>query len=223
MDSQRRSPHSRAHAEVAGDGDIAVLADGSAIEIRPIAASDRAALADGFDALSGTSRYRRFLAPVDRLTDGWLTYLTEVDHHDHEALVAGAVGTGEPVGVARFIRLANEPGIAEAAVAVADHWQGRGVGTALVSRLATRAGEEGIERLRATSLADNVPAIRLLETLGPVNRASATGGVVELEVELGGSVGSEHPLRAALRRAASGALVFGHPLARFRNEEIADD
>ncbi len=194
------------------------LADGATIEIRPIAASDRAALADGFGSLSTTSRYRRFLAPVDRLSDGWLTYLTEVDHHDHEALVAGVAGTGEPVGVARFIRLADEPLVAEAAVAVVDDWQGRGVGSALVTRLAERAAEEGLERLRATSLADNVPAIRLLETLGNVKRQATSGGVVDLEVELAGVVEREHPLRAALRRAASGALEFRHPVARLREE-----
>ncbi|HUA11933.1 MAG TPA: GNAT family N-acetyltransferase [Solirubrobacteraceae bacterium] len=201
----------------AGAGESVVsLADGSSIRVRPIAASDRAALADGFDSLSTTSRYRRFLAPVDRLTDGWLTYLTEVDHHDHEALVASAAESGEPVGVARFIRLADEPVVAEAAVAVVDGWQGRGVGSALVGLLAERAAEEGVERLRATSLADNVPAIRLLETLGKVNRSRAGGGVVELEVELDGALGREHPLRAALRRAASGALVF-RPVARLRD------
>lgn len=129
------------------------LRDGSQIEIRPISPDDKRALVDGFERLSPESRYRRFLTPVQRLQPGLLAYLTEVDHHDHEALVARS-HTGEPLGVARYVRT-EQPDTAEAAVAVVDHWQGRGVGTALLQRLAVRAREEGIGWFTATLLAEN--------------------------------------------------------------------
>ena len=62
----------------------------------------------GFERLSEESRYRRFLAPMQELSGSMLRYLTEVDHHDHEALVAvGADGT--LVGVARSVRSAGDP------------------------------------------------------------------------------------------------------------------
>jgi len=76
------------------------LADGRRIEVRQIGPEDRDALARGFERLGAESRYLRFFGPLDRLSDGQLTYLTHVDHHDHEALVAVDEETGEGVGVA---------------------------------------------------------------------------------------------------------------------------
>jgi hypothetical protein len=64
------------------------LRDGSRVLIRPIEPDDRAALAEGFERLSAESRYRRFFAPMPRLRERDLDYLTRVDHRDHEALVA---------------------------------------------------------------------------------------------------------------------------------------
>jgi hypothetical protein len=89
--------------------------------IRPIEPGDRTAVLAGFDRLSAESRYRRFLSPHDHLTAAELRYLTDVDHHDHEALVAVDPDTGEGVGVARYVRDPQRPDSAEIAVAVADH------------------------------------------------------------------------------------------------------
>ena len=81
-----------------------------------------------------TGAFCRLAAPFPQAE---LSYLTEVDHHDHEALVAVDPETNEGVGVARFVRSAEDPAVAELAVAVADDWQGQGVG----SLLAGRAGQ----------------------------------------------------------------------------------
>ena len=61
-------------------------------------------MVDAYERLSDESRYRRFLSPHKQLTDAELRYFTEVDHHDHEALVAGDPESGEWVGVARYVR-----------------------------------------------------------------------------------------------------------------------
>jgi hypothetical protein len=89
------------------DAERARLRDGSTVHIRPISADDRELLRSGFEDLSEHSRYMRFQAPMASLSDKQLAYLTDVDHHDHEALVALASAPGEPdiVGVARFIRV----------------------------------------------------------------------------------------------------------------------
>src|ERR1700704_1191416 len=89
------------------------------IEIRPIEPDDKEALASGFDRLSERSRYRRFLSPRGPLTAAELRYFTEVDHRNHEALVAVDRDTGEGVGVARFVRSPDDDKVAEMAVAVA--------------------------------------------------------------------------------------------------------
>lgn len=51
--------------------------------MRPIRPDDKSALSRAFEHLSEESRYRRFLAPIKRLTGSDLAYLTELDHHGH--------------------------------------------------------------------------------------------------------------------------------------------
>jgi hypothetical protein len=64
------------------------LRDGSLVRIQPIQPEDKRELERGFKRLSDRSRYSRFLAPMERLSPSMLAYLTEVDHRDHEALIA---------------------------------------------------------------------------------------------------------------------------------------
>jgi GNAT superfamily N-acetyltransferase len=113
-----------------------MVGEHSSILIRPIEPSDRAALTAGLARMSPESRYRRFLSPTANLTENELRYLTEVDHHDHEALVAVEPGQTEGIGVARYVRLQDRPEVAELAVAVVDDKQGQGVGSLLLQRLA---------------------------------------------------------------------------------------
>ena len=180
------------------------------IVIRAIRPDDKQALRDGTDRLSERSRYRRFLSPHSSLTPAELTYFTEVDHHDHEALVAIDPTTGVGVGVARYIRSRSHPDCAELAVAVADDWQQHGVGTRLTEALADRARQEGITRFTALMFADNTPMLRLIKSLGVVHDMSVAQGIVELTVELPpDSVGSISQL---LRATAAGELhAAGHP------------
>ena len=80
------------------------LRDGSELAIRPIWPTDKKRLLKGFEQLSPESRYRRFLQPMPHLTGRLVRYLTEIDHHDHEALVALGADNDEPIGVARYVR-----------------------------------------------------------------------------------------------------------------------
>ena len=187
------------------------LRDGREIVVRPIQPDDRAELAAGMRRLSPESRYRRFFTPTSELTESQLTYLTEVDHHDHEALVAVEPGTEHGIGVARFIRSPEDSERAEVAVAVADSWQGQGVATALLDRLAERARAEGVRRFSAEILAENRPMLELIEEVGPVKTKQRDHGSVEVEVELPPEgIGAE--LRETLRAAARGLLRVPHLL-----------
>ena len=135
------------------------------LEIRPIEPGDKAALAAAVDQSSDEAVYRRFLNPHGRLTASELRYLTEVDHRDHEALLAVDPGSSNTVGVARYVRDRERRDSAEIAVAVLEAWQGRGVGKALLHRLADRARDEGITQFTALMLSDNRPMRRLLADL----------------------------------------------------------
>jgi GNAT superfamily N-acetyltransferase len=186
------------------------LRDGSKMVLRPVRVDDKKAIAAGFARLSPQTRYRRFFAPLTELSERDLAYLTEVDHHDHEALIGFDAGSGDPVGVVRYVRGA-EPTEAEVAVVVVDDWQGRGVATALLDRLVTRAREEGIENFIALVMSENEEAIGMFDTLAPdgsAQRRSASGHT-ELVIELPepGAPTEESRLGRALRAAAYGALV----------------
>jgi GNAT superfamily N-acetyltransferase len=188
------------------------LRDGAPLRIRAITPEDKGAIADGFDRMSPESRYRRFFAPLRELSADDLAYLTEVDHHDHEALIGFDPQTGDPVGVARYIR-GIDPAEAEVAVTVVDDWQGRGAATALLERLVHRAREAGIEHFVAVVLPDNRDALELFRHLAPdgsVERRSTTG-LVEFLMELPesprpGELPPESALARALRGAARSAL-----------------
>jgi nucleotide-binding universal stress UspA family protein len=189
----------------------ATLRDGGRILIRPIEPEDRDDLAAGFERLSPESRYRRFFGPMKELKERDLDRLTRVDHRDHEALVAVDEATGGGVAVARYVRTA--PGEAEPAVVVADDWQRRGVGAALLEALAARAVEEGIERFRAPVLAQNTSAIALLKRLGDESSTTRMGREVEVEIRLlPAEDGGRRDLLTLLREVAAGTLAPGRSL-----------
>jgi protein lysine acetyltransferase len=154
------------------------------LEIRPIEPRDKASLAAAVDESSDDAVYRRFLNPHGRLTASELRYLTEIDHRDHEALVALDPAGTRSVGVARYVRDQERRNSAEIAVAVLESWQGRGVGKALLERLADRARDEGITEFTGLMLADNRPMRALLAALGPTRLVSSEAGAVELAVDL---------------------------------------
>jgi RimJ/RimL family protein N-acetyltransferase len=177
------------------------------IEIRPVRPEDRTALQAGFDRLSERSRYRRFLSPHSRLTDSELRYFIEVDHHDHEALVAIDPATGEGIGIARYIRSRVDDHVAELAVAVADDWQRHGVGSELAAALADRARDEGITAFTASLFTDNTLMLSVIRHLGAVRDVRTEQGVTELTVDL-----PEHglgPVSHLLRGAARGEIFTG--------------
>ena len=182
-------------------GTAVALRDGSRVVVRPVRADDRERLRAGFERLSPESRYQRFLAPMAELSEADLTYLTDVDHHDHEALAAIDPETGQGVGIARFIRCADRPDTAEAAVTVIDDWQGRGVGTALLDRLAGRARSEGVARFTGLLLAQNRDMLEVLEGVAPIRVVERQRGTVEIEAELPPTGAGPH-LQGLLGQAA---------------------
>ena len=119
--------------------------------------------------LSPDTKYRRFLHAVGNLSEKELTSFTDLDHRDADALVA-VDDRGDLIGVARYGRGTDHPDVAEVAVTVADDWQGLGVGTTLLRRLAAAADRDGIHRFAASCFASNTEMINLFEELGTTRR-----------------------------------------------------
>jgi GNAT superfamily N-acetyltransferase len=146
------------------------LADGTAVRLRLLRASDRKRLLAGFERLSSESRYGRFFTAMPTLPEAMLQYLLDTDGWDRLAIAADAADgdrdLAEGFGIARFIRLAEHPDTAEAAVTVVDHMQRRRLGTLLLAALADAARERGITKFRAEILRTNEPVRALLREHG---------------------------------------------------------
>ncbi len=182
-------------------GAPAVLRDGSHVRLRQGRPEDRELLVNGFERLSDESRYRRFLAPMPELTEPMVRYLTEVDHHEHEAIVALDERTGEGIGVARFVRDHDRPAAAEVAVTVIDDWQGKGLGTVLLDVISARARQEGITAFTALMLASNQQMMSLFEHLSEVVITDREAGTVEIETPIP-PIGLAPALKKLLRLSA---------------------
>src|SRR5215469_8174874 len=186
----------------AAGGKRVVLRDGSKVLIRQVQPADAPLLADGFARLGDKSRRMRFLARKDQLSAAELRYFTDVDHHDHEALGALDQADGRGVGIARYIRDADDPHAAEIAVTIVDDWQGRGLGTELLARLSARARSEGIHRFTALVADDNVAMAALLRTMC-ANLVGRSPGTVEYEITL---MPSEESMTAAAAGICQGCV-----------------
>jgi RimJ/RimL family protein N-acetyltransferase len=162
------------------------LNDGTEVLIRPIRPGDKRTLANAFSHLSAETVHRRFLSAKPRLSRAELRYLTEVDGNDHVAFVAVLAERPDWLaGVGRFVRLAEDPETAEFAIVVGEPWQRKGLGTRLASLLATEALAHGVHRFTAFTLAENVPAQRLIETIAQrLTYEHGAGGVREFAGEL---------------------------------------
>ena len=177
----RQAQHAR--RTPAGAGRRVIVRDGSEVLIRPVRGADAPLLADGFARLSARSRWMRFLGAKKTLSPAELRDLTEIDHHDREALGALDQASGRGVGIARYVRHAADPQAAEIAVTVVDDWQRLGLGTVLLTQLSDRARAAGILRFTALVSTENDAGIRLLRRLNAefVRREVDT---VEYEISL---------------------------------------
>jgi acetyltransferase len=132
------------------------------ITVRPAQPEDAERQGAFFAGLSHDARYHRFMSPLREVPAGLLARLTEVDQDRHVALLAEA--DGAVIGEARYVR--DGDGAAEFAIAVADAWQGRGLGRRLLAELEDRASAAGVRRLVGDTLRGNAGMIGLARKVG---------------------------------------------------------
>ncbi|MEO6624448.1 MAG: GNAT family N-acetyltransferase [Burkholderiaceae bacterium] len=123
--------------------------------------------------LTQYSRYQRFQTGLRELPASAARYLTDIDYQKHFALVAEIFADRDHLQVAeaRFVRDAQVPGHAEFALAVADAWQGLGLGSRMLDTLMAAAAAHGITQLYGDVLRDNRAMLGLASGSGFTVRA----------------------------------------------------
>jgi acetyltransferase len=169
--------------------DVVHLVAGGRITVRPVLPQDADVLQAFVRDLSPASRRNRFFRALNELPADVLDAFTHIDYRGHLALVAEVFQGSEEtvVGEARYV-VREDGNSAEFALAVADAWQGRGVGSLLLERLAARAEVAGLEFLCGHTLASNRTMHRLARRLGfSVELDQKEDDVLLLRKALGGT------------------------------------
>jgi acetyltransferase len=139
------------------------LRDGREVRVRPIRPEDAEREKRFFDRLSQRARFQRFMQYMQELPPKMLARFTQLDYDRELALVA--LWQDEFVAVGRYAP--NADGVtAEFALAVADDWQGKGLGHALLERLCEAARAAGYHALLGNILEANRDMLALAAHLG---------------------------------------------------------
>jgi RimJ/RimL family protein N-acetyltransferase len=183
------APSSHAPGSAADPAVEVTLADGMTVLVRPVRAEDAAAIKALFQGLSERSTWLRFftLCPSLGRVVGWAT---EVNNDRRLGLVAIAADSGQLIAHAGLERDHHQPDRAEFALAIADPYQGRGLGRILLGRLVEAAQPVGIGWLTAEVLAENHRMLNLLRHAQYPVSLRLSYGVVLAELATSPSTGA---------------------------------
>ena len=183
-----------------------VLRDGTVATVRRSTPGDREAMRRFFHELSPESRRRRFFTagePADILVD---RLCDSADEQRSVTLVALRQVGDDTRLIAVGSYIAGAPGVAEAAFAVDDRVQGKGLATELLERLAAIAAGHGFRRFEATTLIDNNAMLDVFRDSGFEVRSKSAAGCVEVALTLTPSAEGVVSAETRRRRATAASL-----------------
>jgi acetyl coenzyme A synthetase (ADP forming)-like protein len=164
--------------------DFLTLRDGSTVRVRVAGPGDCEALADFFGRLSPESRWRRFLSLTPPRPELIASLCDCSESRSALTLVATRLQGGQPRIVATGSYLARDRRTAEVALAVADDYQGNGLGTLLLEQLALRAARHGFSHFWAVARAENQPMLEVFRESGFALAERPGRGDVEVDLTL---------------------------------------
>ncbi len=161
-----------------------VLSDGTLVTFRPMHPTDEARIRDLFHSLSKQTMYYRFMSGAARLPQRQVRDFVYIDYREEMAIV-GTIPEASGEEVIAVGRYYLNPGTnhAEVAFIVRDQWQNRGIGTFLLSYLATIARSQGIAGFTAEVLVDNRAMLAVLRKSGFRLRSQLDGRVHSVELD----------------------------------------
>jgi acetate---CoA ligase (ADP-forming) len=160
------------------------LRDGTTATIRLAQPKDKESMAQFFASLSTESKFHRFFSvsqPSDRSVD---SFCNNTDPHVGLTLVVSRLVKGEFHIIAAGSYVARDQATAEIAMAVDDKFQGKGIGTLLLERLALLAVMNGFRRFWAVTIAENKSMLDVFRNSGFELRTKASDGYVEIELSV---------------------------------------
>lgn len=187
-----------------------VLRDGSTVVFRPSRDEDVPAVRRFFESLSSESLYQRFHG-LPRLRDERIRRL--IAESANSCVLLACCGE-RIVGVAGFYRSGSAPERAEVAFAIADAFQGHGVGMRLLERLAEHARERGIRFFDADVKAENRKMLDVFAESGYALTTKIDAGVAHVGLSLEPSTAfAEKAARRARVAATASMRAFFEPKA----------
>jgi acetate---CoA ligase (ADP-forming) len=143
-----------------------ILRDGTTATIRIAHPSDGSAMGKFFASLSESSKQYRFFGvtkPTDKMID---VFCDDSEPHKRLSLVVTRSPENSPRIIATGNYVARDETTAEIAMAVDDKFQGKGIGTLLLERLALLAVSNGLRRFWAVTMAENQPMLDVFRNSG---------------------------------------------------------
>lgn len=159
------------------------LKSGERVELRPVRISDEDALQDLLYRLSDESAFFRYFGHTVIHPHKEVLRLVELQPQSSIAFVARLVDTDELVGIVRA-DAAPRSTAAELGISIADSWQNRGVGSALVGRLIEAGRAGGFSSLVAEVLPANTRMQRLLRRHGFTCTGEPDGNSLDFRLSL---------------------------------------
>jgi len=171
------------------------LRDGVIVYVRAIHANDIARLREFHARQSAETIISRFFHYMPTLSLAAAEHFTHVDYKDRMALlVTQGTGTDEPIlGVVRYDRIG--PQRAEIAFVIDGLWQGHGIATALLHRLAAYARTRTITQFVAITTGANSRMLEVLRNAGYPESVSFASGEATVTLDISSPAEGEPTLR----------------------------
>ncbi|MEJ2420921.1 MAG: GNAT family N-acetyltransferase [Acidobacteriota bacterium] len=189
-----------------------LLKDGQGVLLRTAKPEDVPAVDAFMQGVSQESLQMRFMGGVAQVSRDFIGKLCDFDPKEQACLLA-IIGEGpdmKVVGMGNYMGIGGR-NTAEVAFLVADNYQGRGISTLILERLAGIASGNGFVGFEAEVLFDNQPMINVFKDSGFEGRQAVDGGSIHVEFPVSGAAALRERADLRDRIAAANSLV---PLLR---------
>ena len=192
-----------------------LLKNGQGLLFKPAAKNDTPLVEKFMNSVSKESLRMRFMASISQVSENFIKDLCSGDFRQSVCLLA-IIGEGNKAkitGLGNYIAVGNQR-TAEVAFLIGDKFQGLGIGTLLLERLAGIAIANGFVEFEAEVLPDNQPMINVFNSSGFEKHQVWGADTVHIELPVSGAAGLWE--RAGLREriaVANSLLPLVNPKA----------